>query len=416
MARLLFKSLSALNSFGMKQASFYKTVSNWNIAFRKYESFPHPNLSVQCGKQPLPRLLEVYPCAKEQIVSFGLKNLAHLSIEAVYQFILSTVVPRLAALWIKESLDDAATTSSTPSSSNNSTTGANEDDDVVLLFLRAHRRKNFSFSTSWKWMRLLGFDYNNRRKSYYVDGHEREDVVAHRHSFCKNYLTMLEPYCRRWIQVPLSEAATMKTLDADIGHHYFDIISNESRVEFHVDYWRSCLARLKASEETLPHREIEARTSIRKPTSVRPLMIIGQDESVFSQYLMSSKQWIGPRGQVALLPKSEGDGYMLSAFVSREFGFGRQMTEDELAEVNMRRQTTALGSGTYRDTIAAMEILGTMRKPTLKESPFVKSLFIGINNEGYWNSYHMSLQFEDVIDCVRVLYPTFDFVFLFDHS
>ncbi|KAI2501676.1 hypothetical protein MHU86_12800 [Fragilaria crotonensis] len=121
---------------------------------------------------------------------------------------------------------------------------------------------------------------------------------------------MLEPYCRRWIQVPLSEAATMKTLDADIGHHYFDIISNESRVEFHVDYWRSCLARLKSSEETLPHREIEATTSIQKPTSIRPLMIIGQDESVFSQYLMSSKQWMGPRGQVALLPKSEGDGYM----------------------------------------------------------------------------------------------------------
>jgi hypothetical protein len=151
-----------LNSFGMKQASFYKTVSNWNIAFRKYKSFPHPNLSVQSGKQPLPRLLEVYPCAKEQIVSFGLKNLAHLSIEAVCQFILSTVVPRLAALWIKESHDDAAaTTSSTPSSSNNSTTGANEDNDVVSLFLRAHRLKNFSFSTSWRWMRLLGFDYNN---------------------------------------------------------------------------------------------------------------------------------------------------------------------------------------------------------------------------------------------------------------
>lgn len=63
-----------------------------------------------------------------------------------------------------------------------------------------------------------------------------------------------------------------------------------------------------------------------------------------------------------------------------------------------------------------MEILGTTRKPNLKESPFVKYLFIGINNEGYWNSYHMSLQLEDVIDCVRVLYPNFDLVFLFDHS
>ena len=66
------------------------------------------------------------------------------------------------------------------------------------------------------------------------------------------------------------------------------------------------------------------------------------------------------------------------------------MTEEQLAQVNMRRQTTALGGGTYCDTTAAMEISGTTRKPMLSESPFVKSLFIGINNEGYWNSYHMS--------------------------
>ena len=55
-----------------------------------------------------------------------------------------------------------------------------------------------------------------------------------------------------------------------------------------------------------------------------------------------------------------------------------------------------------------------MRKPNLKELPFVK-YFISINNEGYWNSYQMSLQFKDVFDCVRVLYPSFDLVFLFDH-
>ncbi|KAI2504914.1 hypothetical protein MHU86_9523 [Fragilaria crotonensis] len=122
------------------------------------------------------------------------------------------------------------------------------------------------------------------------------------------------------------------------------------------------------------------------------------------------------KGQVPLLPKSEGDGYMLSAFVSREFGFGRQMTEDELQRVNMARQTAALGGGNYLDTTAAMEILGTTRKPILLESPFVKYLFIGINNQGYWNSYHMSLQLEDVVDCLRILYPSFDFVFLFDHS
>ena len=88
--------------------------------FRKYECFPYPNLNIQCGKQALPRLLEVYPCAKEQIVSFGLKNLSHLTIELVYQFLHSTVIPRLAALWKKESiisvaLNGSACTSATTS-------------------------------------------------------------------------------------------------------------------------------------------------------------------------------------------------------------------------------------------------------------------------------------------------------------
>ena len=44
------------------------------------------------------------------------------------------------------------------------------------------------------------------------------------------------------------------------------------------------------------------------------------------------------------------------------------------------------------------------------------SKVIRANNEGIWNSYHMSLQFEDVVDCLMVLYPEFEFVFLFDNS
>ena len=48
----------------------------------------------------------------------------------------------------------------------------------------------------------------------------------------------------------------------------------------------------------------------------RPIMIVRQYESVFAQYIPESKTWVGVRGQrPPLLPKSEGDGYMLPAFV-----------------------------------------------------------------------------------------------------
>jgi hypothetical protein len=87
---------------------------------------------------------------------------------------------------------------------------------------------------------------------------------------------------------------------------------------------------------------------------------------------------------------------MLSAFVSRELGFGKTLTADELTKINNERQ---IGK-TYTDLQAANEILKTHHKPLLTESPFIKYLFIGANNEGYWNSFHMSLQFEDVVDCL----------------
>ena len=86
---------------------------------------------------------------------------------------------------------------------------------------------------------------------------------------------------------------------------------------------------------------------------------------------------------------------MLSAFVARDFGFGRTLTEDERALINATRQ-----SKQYLDTKAANEILKKLDKLQLTESPFVKYLHVGVQNDGYWNSYHM-----DVVDCLKILYP-----------
>ncbi|KAG7354913.1 hypothetical protein IV203_004269 [Nitzschia inconspicua] len=105
------------------------------------------------------------------------------------------------------------------------------------------------------------------------------------------------------------------------------------------------------------------------------------------------------------------DGVILSAFQSRLTGFGREMSTDELQKVNEQRLNK-----TYWDGEAALEVLKSTSKPPLTASPFVRKLLIGINKEGYWNSNHMAVQFEDVVDCLKVLYPSHEFVFLFDHS
>ena len=120
-----------LDILGMMQATFFKTIANWIKVFRRFECFPHPNPYVQCGKRPLPPLLEIFPNAKDQIISFGIKNLATLSIESVHDLIVTKVIPRLATTWQSEA-------------KNTSTIHGESNDPLLLdaairLFLNAHR-------------------------------------------------------------------------------------------------------------------------------------------------------------------------------------------------------------------------------------------------------------------------------------
>ena len=179
-----------LNSLGMMQATYFITVANWNKVFRQFDSFPHPNPYVQCGKRPLPPLLEIFPEAKEQIVSFGIQNLATLTIESVHDLIVSKIIPELATTWKKEveaahPNNSAATISTSADSecSNEAVPLVPDDNDtdreaeVITLFLKAHRLETVCLSTTWRWMKRLGYKHSDKRKSFYVDGHERDDVM-----------------------------------------------------------------------------------------------------------------------------------------------------------------------------------------------------------------------------------------------
>jgi hypothetical protein len=60
----------------------------------------------------------------------------------------------------------------------------------------------------------------------------------------------------------------------------------------------------------------------------------------------------------------------------------------------------------YVDLDAAIAVHGQVGKKDLKQSPFVVIFELGVNNEGYWTYNYMSVQFEDCVDCVKVIYPT----------
>ena len=68
--------------------------------------------------------------------------------------------------------------------------------------------------------------------------------------------------------------------------------------------------------------------SVRRNKSKRPLMLIGQDESTYHQYVFSNKGWKGPTGAVPLLPKSSGEILMINTMM--EDGLINTMMKDEI--------------------------------------------------------------------------------------
>jgi len=244
----------------------------------------------------------------------------------------------------------------------------------------------------------MGFSYCNHHKTYYVDGHKHDDVVKYRTKFCTRYLTVYEPCCIQWVQMPKQIALEHAELEG-CGYSYLGMDHIEM-CKFHVDDMPDHLVSM-----------FPLQMSVRVLLDSLPIIIIGQDECVFSQFLVSSKMWVGPQKESPLLPKSKGEGRMISGMQSRDFGFGLLMLEEQLTLTN-----ASCFSQNYCNTTAAMEIYGSIKKKPLSESLFLHAITIGMNNDGYWTSYHMAVKLEDCVDCLKILYPGHRLVFLFDHS
>ena len=139
--------------------------------------------------------------------------------------------------------------------------------------------------------------------------------------------------------------------------------------------------------------------SVRMPDNGKTIIILG------------NMQWIAPSGHRKILPKSGGQAMMISAFTSREYGWGMDLSDNELKKINEKRE-----GEDYFDKDAALEVHETTKKKPLTLSPFVRKFEFGGTN-GYWNGSHTAMQVEDIMDCLKVIFEDkYEFVFLFDHS
>jgi hypothetical protein len=154
-----------------------------------------------------------------------------------------------------------------------------------------------------------------------------------------------------------------KEIPKDIEGYNYTTDKGIAMVEHHIDN----APKFQKDQSEL---QIGGSLSVRKPINEKPLIIFGQDECIYKQYKFSESAWCLPDGCFPLIPKDEGHGVMISTFVSREFGFGMTLSQDQLDLVNGTRVGKA-----YIDEESAIK-KGEINSKTHSQSPH---LFIAYN-------------------------------------
>ena len=382
-------AVKELNHLSLTLASSHEVVRRWHMDFRdRGNKFGNPNPLAHKGHRPL--LFEHYPDGQVSFCTFANENLAKLSGELMLNYVLEKLVPVFRAEYNNH--PDHA--------------GLFEDDDAFLNHLGY---RNLGVSTMNRWLNNCGYKYCTVAKGYYNDKHEEPANRLYREEFIDRYFKD-ETRCFRWIQISKDEQEQLVQqgkLAAGSGYHYNDATTGDEMVEFHVDVLDDFQRRMNGMTN------FGGRLSVRKDPDKKPLIQIGQDECIVKQFIFRHKQWVGPNGERPLLPKDEGQGVMLSAFTSREFGFGfKMLTDNELAIVNDKRDGTF-----YSDKDAAISLgFKEGKKMPLDNQRFIVKFEYGAGKDGYWSYEQMVIQTEDYLDILKALYPQYDYKTLFDHS
>lgn len=278
--------------------------------------------------------------------------------------------------------------------------------------------------TAYTWMKRLGFNYCCIKKHFYTDNHERPSNVAYR-------LQYVLRSRRRELREPVWMSMTMEAAIAhakwrcllllnDPHNIHFYMAATPSdpvspavaeSVEFHVDLDDDFFRSVYPAEPEAEYMQYNGLRSVRYPDG-RLVLHIGQDESVYKANSFSFRVW-QEKDRPHLRPKGNGTGVMVSAFVSRVFGFNPRLTGEQFEAINKNRE-----SASYADADAAEFKYGkgNTHKPALTESPFIRYLKHGQSREGWWDYNHQILQMEDVADALHVLYPDCDVSMEVDNS
>ena len=375
----------------------YKTILDWYRLFKKEHVFRNPYL-IRTSRKGLPKMLDANPDLMNAFIAYGKENLQALSAEMMHTWLHDVAIPELIKQRKREIFGEEIVIQVT--------------DDDRLHLLKENSMSKLCLNTVYSWLSVCGFNYVARKKSYYTDNHEKHENVIYRLKFITQYIAF-EYRTHRWVhftEQQLNELLDTNAIQVSRETAYKSQVDDGSYLyEFHVDddeYFHDMVNR---DPEIYPYG---GHLSLRKPPGTKPLIILGQDESIFKQFQMTKKAWSGPGGSTAPVPKDDGAGIMISALVSREFGYGYpELTPAKMAIVNRYRKGKK-----YVCESAALIKTGMIEKNDLTDNPFVRWLEYGASKDGYWDYNHMAIQLDDCLDVLEALHPDFDVIFLLDHS
>ena len=84
-------------------------------------------------------------------------------------------------------------------------------------------------------MKQIGYSYSAKKKSYYVDGHEKPEQRFHRYQFGKSYLQELAYKTHRWVHITTDELIRLKRDGLVNKQVQGYTINNSPLIEINID-------------------------------------------------------------------------------------------------------------------------------------------------------------------------------------
>jgi hypothetical protein len=111
--------------------------------------------------------------------------------------------------------------------------------------------------TASNWLAYLGFEYGPYIRSYYTDGHERQEQQVHRVQYGKKHLeNEIRKY--KWVQLNPRQRAILESLPEDPleqePKRTFTAADGTHLYEYHVDQHPKLIERVDASDRKMHGR------------------------------------------------------------------------------------------------------------------------------------------------------------------